>query len=185
MLTFISAEEVTCLFADEDMEQVRAWAAARRTSAREKKRAQAYFIEGTKWDSLDTEVQSMMAEYAVACYLGQPDWIPVHKPDRNEGDVAINGIPVEVKSTERKRGCLPIKEDEKRSRPYVLAIVNVNAKTVKLAGWIMAPNGKRKEWWRADVRFPAYFVPQHALLSVEMLKEIVEGSERSAERLRG
>lgn len=180
MLTVISGgtgldEQIRLVFASEDMTQVRAWAAERRASARANKRAQAYFIEGTKWDSLDTEVQSMMAEYAVACYLGQPEWIPtMHRPDRNQGDVVIGNTPIEVKSTDRRKGCLPLKEDEKRSRPYVLAIVNVPQGEVKIAGWIMAQNGKHKQWWRSDVRYPAYFIPQSALLSVELLRRILE-----------
>lgn len=144
----------------------------RRSSARAKNRKQAYFIEGTKWDSLDTEVYSMMAEYAVARYFGLDDWEPImHRPDREDGDVVVGNVPIEVKSTDRPKGCLPLKEDEKRNRPYVLVIVGGNS--VKIAGWEMAQNCKKKQWWRSDVRYPAYFVPQDALRPISLLKRAV------------
>jgi hypothetical protein len=156
------------------IEHAAAKANERRSSARSKNRKQAYFIEGTKWDSLDTEVQSMMAEYAVARYFGLADWEPImHRPDREDGDVVIGKVPIEVKSTDRPKGCLPLKDDETRNRPYVLTIVSGNE--VKIAGWEMAQNCKKKEWWRADVRYPAYFVPQHALRSISLLKRAVMG----------
>jgi hypothetical protein len=146
---------------------------ARRTSAREKNRTQAYFIEGTQWDSLDTEIQSMLAEHVVAHYFGQTEWEPtLHKPDRNEGDIIVDTIPIEVKSTNRVRGCLPIKKDEKRQRPYVLVIVKGDH--ARIAGWIMAHKAKQEQWWRDDVRYPAYFVPQDALHSIQVLKQILE-----------
>lgn len=146
----------------------------RRSSARSKHRKQAYFIEGTKWDSLDTEVQSMMAEFAVARYFGLDDWQPImHRPDRNDGDVVVGNTPIEVKSTDRRNGCLPLKEDETRNRPYVLTIVSGNE--VKIAGWQMAQNCKKKQWWRSDVRYPAYFVPQDALRPISLLKMAVSG----------
>lgn len=144
----------------------------RRSSARSKNRRQAYFIEGTKWDSLDTEVQSMMAEYAVARYFDQDDWEPImHRPDRDDGDVVVGKVPIEVKSTDKPHGCLPLKEDETRNRPYVLTIVSGNV--VKIVGWEMAQNCKKQQWWRSDVRYPAYFVPQDALRSISLLKRAV------------
>lgn len=173
MISFRESDgEVIAVFEQEDLERAASRANERRTSARNKKRTQAYFIEGTKWDSLDTEVQSMMAEYAVARYFGLNEWEPImHRPDRNDGDVVVGKTPIEVKSTDRPKGCLPLKEDETRNRPYVLAIVNENI--VRLAGWEMAQNCKQKKWWRADVRYPAYFVPQNALRPLSLLKRAV------------
>lgn len=164
---------VIATFDQEAIDVAAAKANERRTSARDKNRKQAYFIEGTKWDSLDTEVQSMMSEYAVARYFGLDDWEPImHRPDRDDGDVVVGKIPIEVKSTERAHGCLPLKEDESRNRPYVLTIVKKN--TVRIVGWEMAQNCKKKEWWRADVRYPAYFVPQSALRPISLLRRAVE-----------
>jgi hypothetical protein len=146
---------------------------ARRSSARDKKRVQAYFIEGTQWDSLDTEIQSMLAEHVVAHYFGQTNWEPtLHKPDKNEGDLIVDTVPIEVKSTSRARGSLPIKADETRNRPYVLVIVEGHS--ARIAGWIMAQNGKQCRFWRDDVRYPAYFVPQAELYPISMLKAILE-----------
>jgi hypothetical protein len=155
------------------MAVIAARANARRTSARDKNRTQAYFIEGTQWDSLDTEIQSMLAEHVVAHYFGQTDWEPtLHKPDRHEGDLVIDTVPIEVKSTNRARGSLPIKKDEKRNRPYVLVIVE--GRQARIAGWIMAQNGQQERFWRSDVRYPAYFVPQGELLPISVLKTILE-----------
>lgn len=179
MMEFTERDDmVIATFTEEGVALASDKARERRESARSKGRKQAYFIEGTEWDSLGTEVQSMMSEYAVAHYFGQTEWGPImHRPDRNEGDVVVNGVPIEVKSTSRTRGCLPLKDDERRSRPYVLTIVNVAAKRVTIAGWIMAQDGKNKDWWRSDVRYPAYFVPQDALLPMDMLKRAVSEDE--------
>jgi len=161
--------QVIATFDEASIRRAASKANERRTSARKKNRQQAYFIEGTKWDSLDTEVSSMMAEYAVAHYFGQINWEPImHRPDRDDGDVVVGKTPIEVKSTDRVHGCLPVKDDETRNRPYVLAITKKN--TVRLAGWQMAQNCKQQQWWRSDVRYPAYFVPQDALRSMELLK---------------
>jgi hypothetical protein len=32
-----------------------------------------------------------------------------------------------------------------------------------IVGRIRASDGKQPQWWRADVRSPAYFIPQHVL----------------------
>lgn len=173
MISFSEENDIViATFDAEAINKAASKADERRTSARSKKRQQAYFIEGTKWDSLDTEVQSMMAEYAVAHYFGQVDWEPImHRPDRVDGDVVVGGIPIEVKSTDRPLGSLPLKEDETRNRPYVLTIVSGNV--VRIVGWQMAQNCKQKKWWRADVRYPAYFVPQDALRPMRLLKRAV------------
>lgn len=173
MITFTELNhEVIATFDNESIRLAAERADQRRSSARSKNRKQAYFIEGTKWDSLDTEIHAMMAEYAVAHFFGQTEWEPImHRPDRADGDVVIGRIPIEVKSTDRSNGCLPVKEDETRQRPYVLTIVKDNQ--VRIVGWQMSQNCKKKEWWRSDVRYPAYFVPQNALRPIASLKRAV------------
>lgn len=164
--------EVEAYITPEFMEVIKAKAQERRESARAKQRKQMLFIEGTKWDSLETEITSMAAEYAVAHYFGFTDFEPVTgRPDRKDGDLAVGGQPVEVKSTERERGCLVVRRDA-LSRPYVMAVSN--PPLVRIPGWILSDDAKQPQWWRKDIRDPAYFVPQNELLPVAYLEEALK-----------
>jgi hypothetical protein len=161
--------DVEAYIAPDFLAMIAAKAEERRNNARAKGRKQMHFVEGTKWDSVDTEVQSMSAEYAVAHYFGLHDYEPIiARPDRKDGDLTINDKPIEVKSTDRERGCLVVRKDA-LSRPYVLAISN--PPLVRIPGWIMSDDAKQDQFWRKDVRDPAYFIPQDELLTLAYLEE--------------
>jgi hypothetical protein len=165
----LRGDTVEAYLAPEIMDVVRDMAARRRESARAKGRQQANFIEGTTWDSLDTEVQSMAAEYVVAHYFDDFEYEPViGHPDRKEGDLVVREHPIEVKSTSREHGSLIVPK-KALSRPYVLVVSNPPLATIR--GWIFSDEAKRDEWFRKDVRSPAYFVPQSALMPIAYLTD--------------
>lgn len=154
------------------MTVIAAKAEERRANARAKQRQQMAFVEGTKWDSVETEVQSMAAEYAVAYYFGVMDFEPViGRPDRKDGDLTVNEKPIEVKSTDRERGSLVVRKDA-LSRPYVLAISN--PPLVRLPGWMFSDDAKQDQWWRKDIRDPAFMVPQTELMPIAYLKDALK-----------
>lgn len=75
--------------------------------------------------------------------------------------------PLQVRSTARRDGSLILHAEDRDDRAFVL--VTGQAPTYVLRGWIHAAHGKRKEFYRSDVRHPAYFVPQNALKPMEQL----------------
>ena len=102
------------------------------------------------------------SEMAVAKYLEIP----------YDGDIGIAGNfdvggKYEVRGTTYKNGCLLLHPEDKPA-PYILVIEDGD--TFELAGWIMGEEGKKKEYWREDVRSPCYFVPQYRLNDISLLK---------------
>jgi hypothetical protein len=111
--------------------------------------------------TLDDTIQGVCCEMAVAKALNIP----------YDGDIGIvGGFDIggkyEVRGTGYASGCLLLHPEDKEA-PYILVIVSETAFDV--VGWIMASDGKKPEYWRTDVRYPCYFVPQVKLKSIESL----------------
>ncbi len=112
-------------------------------------------------DAWGPDIEGACAECAAAKALGVYWLSSVSFSERQAGDLA-GGI--EVRATERADGCLLLHPRDHDDRPYVL--VTGRAPTFVVVGFVFGRDGKRPEWWREDVRSPAWFVPQAALRGV-------------------
>lgn len=114
-----------------------------------------------KWDA-----ESAVAEALVARTLDR-EWLSDGLvPDKVDvGDVA-GGL--SVRWTERPNGSLILHPEDPDELIGVL-VVGV-APEQRVAGWIPVADGKREELWRTDVRYPAFFVPQRLLRTIEELR---------------
>jgi hypothetical protein len=103
-------------------------------------------------------IEGTLAELAVAKALDRY-WTPVARYGRDV--VADVGRRYQVRSTPRLDGCLIVHDDDPDDHLYVLVVGT--APELRIVGCILGDAAKRPEFWRTDVRFPAYFVPQVAL----------------------
>lgn len=87
------------------------------------------------------------------------------KPDTVEGDAGR----FQVRSTTRLSGSLILQTYDGDDECFVLVVGRPPC--LDIVGWIRGGDGKRPEWWRTDVRYPAYFVPQAALRPLDALVE--------------
>lgn len=124
---------------------------------------------------LEQEGMGAVAEAAVAQLFGGL-WNGAVGRDHYGTDdvVTICGDPLEVKSTPYHTGRLLIYEKTSDNLPCVLVIVPRDgrfafSRTVRVAGWLTAHEGKRTEWWEAGFKTPCWAVPQDALRRIEEL----------------
>ena len=104
----------------------------------------------------------VICEYAVAQAL-DVTWDWSKKWDDYGPDNDVNGV--QVRGTDRQDGCL-IVHDYDPHGPYVLvtlAIVGPRKVEAHLRGWKPLRDCIDPLFWRDDVPYPAYFVPQIAL----------------------
>lgn len=73
----------------------------------------------------------------------------------------------EVRTTEHDHGCLIVHPHDADRSPFVL--VRGTPPVFRVIGWMLGGEAKRDEWWRTDVRHPAYFVPATALSPLDAL----------------
>jgi hypothetical protein len=134
----------------------------RQVSAIQHKRPAAYGAASENRWSIG--IEGTAAEMAVAKYL-DTYWEPL-APDgdltRLHADV---GHHVQVRSTLREDGSLILHERDADDQIFYLVICR--APDYDIVGWIPGGEGKRPEWWREDVRHPAWFVPQTELYPCE------------------
>jgi hypothetical protein len=107
---------------------------------------------------------SAAAEWMIAEATGR-EWLSNGLvPDPSSEDVS-GGI--SVRWTERDNGSLIIHPHD--DAPYS-ALVTGDNWNLRVRGYIHTEVGKNKNFWRDDVRSPAYFVPQHQLLPITELR---------------
>ena len=109
-------------------------------------------------------IEGSCAELAAAKATSRYWLASVDFRERTAGDLAGG---VEVRATERADGCLILHERDADDRPFVL--VTGRAPHFDVRGWLRGGDGKRPEWWRSDVRAPAWFVPVAALHPLDTL----------------
>lgn len=80
-----------------------------------------------------------------------------------EGDVAG----YQVRTTTLPGGCLIVKPSDPDAAVFVLVVGPEPA--YRIAGWMVGGDAKVPRWWRADVAFPAWFVPQSALAPFDVV----------------
>lgn len=107
-------------------------------------------------------IHGIMAEIALARVLNlawTPGGIRVSR-----GDV---GGKIEVRVTEHPGGHLLVYENDDDSSPFVLMVGHYPG--FRAAGYILARDAKRREWFNAKADPPGYWVPQAALNDLETL----------------
>lgn len=121
---------------------------------------------------IEPNVSSCMAEMAVAKALGLY-W---------SGEIGnykardVGGL-VDVRSSRRASNHLILHDDDPDDVPFVS--VSVAEPEFTLHGWVLARDGKRKEFWRTDTGRAAYFVPRSALRPMDELMEMVRAPARA------
>ena len=106
--------------------------------------------------NLKNDQESCCAEYAVALWQDVPY-------DGNLGDIkADDAGDLQVRSsTNPNNRSLIIHDSDNDDKRFVF--VHGKEGTYVIAGWIWGREGKRQEFWKTNVRHPAYFVPLKSL----------------------
>jgi hypothetical protein len=112
---------------------------------------------GSAADDWSMSIEGALAEWAAAKALG------INWPGKGKmrGPDAGN---LQIRSTRNPKGCLMLHPSDEDGAVFVLMIGQANEWIP--AGWIRAEDGKQKQWWRTDIRSPAYLVPQPELKSM-------------------
>jgi hypothetical protein len=114
-------------------------------------------------DGYSVHIRGAATEYVVARFTGEYWPAYVGDPRKAPPDV---GADIEVRGTPHRDGCLIVHPgDPDASRFY---LVTGTLLDLVIVGWLPGGAAKRREWWRRDVREPAFFVPQSALLPPEV-----------------
>lgn len=113
---------------------------------------------GYNGDGWNVHIHGALAECAVAKAQGRY-WEPLaRRPHELAGDVAD----LQVRSTQHRDGSLILHPDDPDDARFWLVITS-SAPRFNVVGSIDGAAGKLKQYWRTDVREPAFFVPQAAL----------------------
>jgi hypothetical protein len=126
----------------------------RRIEALQRGRGDRYGYDADGWG---TDIEGAAAEMAYAKATNRYWLSVVEDPRELPGDVG----PVQIRSTARADGCLILHPDDADDARFVLA--TGCAPTFTFAGWGIAGELKRDEYWRNGIARPAFFVPQEAL----------------------
>jgi len=106
-----------------------------------------------------------LAEATVAEYLGLP-WT---SKDNGKPDDGVDvGDCVGVRHTTHARGCIIIHPEDRDDVYHVLVVGS--GWPLRIVGWQVTGWCKQARFWRADVRYPAWFVPQAVLKDPEDLR---------------
>jgi hypothetical protein len=121
-----------------------------------------------KLDSLgfNEDAVGAIGEMAAAKLLNR-FWSPGLVPDKDEGDVDGLG----VRTTMHSDGRLVVhRDDPDRQKMVLVRWQKWNPEpTFEVAGWLLAAEAKRDEFWRSDIRSPCFMVPAQRLRPVATL----------------
>lgn len=132
----------------------------RHIEALKRKRPQTYGSVNKPWD---IDIESAAAEMAVAKGLGVYWTAVAGRPENLPGDCGQ----YQVRSTTRENGCLILHDRDADDDVFVLVTGQVPMFTLR--GWIRGAEGKNPLYLSPGDGRPAYFVPQHALMTLESL----------------
>lgn len=114
----------------------------------------------TPADGWTDHIVGAIAELAVAKAFNR-------YPSRNSCDIDGDVGHLQVRSTVRGDH-MPVQSYDNDDAPFVLVLGQ--PPHMRIVGWLYGHEAKRKEYWRTDVRKPAYFVPPSALRCIDELK---------------
>ena len=127
--------------------------------ARRNGQAHRHAWEPTTDESALTDAQAAVAEMFVAA-IHCLEWTREHATTPDKDGTDVGGF-VSVRWTPLPHGALIVHEDEPND--IVGALVTGPYPDMVYRGAIDIQRAKNPNWWRDNVRNPAYFVPQHAL----------------------
>lgn len=107
-----------------------------------------------------TTAMAAVAEFAVALATGRP-WLSLDAegPDDPMSNDVMGGI--SVRWTPLQRGSLIVYPTELDHLKCVLVVGDTYP--LRIVGWAPITECKQRQFWKADARYPTYFVPQHVL----------------------
>ena len=109
--------------------------------------------------------EAVGAEIAVARYFDIKDFVPTVNTFKNEPDINLGGLGLEVKQTAHKNGHLIITDDDRDSDIAVLVVGE--SPSYYLVGWIPVGVAKRPRFLSAQ---GGYWISQINLQPIESLK---------------
>jgi hypothetical protein len=109
---------------------------------------------GSAVDDWTMSIEGALAEWAASKALG------IHWPGKGKMRGADAGN-LQIRSTKNPKGGLMLHQTDKDPDIFILMIGQ--SSNWQPAGWIRAFDGKKKYWWRTDLRSPAFLVPQSEL----------------------
>lgn len=128
---------------------------------------------GGKIDDLQQHIYGACGEIAISRYYGLPER-GVVSPYKAKGTTAAKGI--RIYTTIYGFGHLLIRKKDPDDQQVVFGRVDRDLAYVELFGWIYAHEGKRDDWWDADLPKPAWKVPKSALHDPDTLLTGIQGS---------
>lgn len=118
-----------------------------------------YGLEGL--NDWQIHIEGALGEIALAKTLGMY-WDGSVDTFKNKGDVGI----LEVRTTSKHTNCLLLREKDDPKKIYWL--VTGICPTYRIQGWLKGEDGMKSEFFRQDVRYPAWFVPIDKLNTPDM-----------------
>jgi hypothetical protein len=109
--------------------------------------------------------EAVGAEIAVARYFDIKDFVPTVNTFKNEPDINLGGLGLEVKQTAHKNGHLIITDDDRDSDIAVLVVGE--SPSYYIVGWIPVGVAKRPRFLSAQ---GGYWISQINLQPIETLK---------------
>ena len=136
----------------------------RNKSAGERGAKHLYGYEPDSKEESNTHAESAVSEAMVAEATGRR-WLSVGD-ERDAGGEDVEGG-IGVRWSPLIHGSLIIHPEDLDH--LKMALVTGNAPNGIIRGWYWVGQGKKPEWWRSDVRWPAFFVPQGVLQPISLL----------------
>jgi hypothetical protein len=109
--------------------------------------------------------EAVGAEIAAARYFGITDFVPTVNTFKNEPDIRLGGLGIEVKQTSHKAGHLIITDDDRDTDVAVLVVGE--SPTYYVVGWIPVSVAKKPRYKASD---GTYWINQINLQPIENLK---------------
>lgn len=143
-------------FSDAEVMEAAYGGAFRRLTAIKRGRVHRHAYDGEDAGGTWTmDIEAFGAEMLVARHMGRyHGW---QEETDEDGDVG----PIQVRHTLRTGGCLIVHPDDRDEAPFVLVVGAMPFQ--QIIGGIYGHRAKQEQFWKADVRNPAFFVPQSAL----------------------
>lgn len=107
-------------------------------------------------DPWETHREGAAGELAFALATGR-EWRPSLDPDRDIGDVEGT----HVRATKYHSGHLILHPEDREGVPFVLC-TGIRPR-LTLRGWCWIDEGREDRYWRTDIPWPAFLVPQREL----------------------
>ena len=130
--------------------------------------------KGNFHNAVSIHSEAAGAEIAVAKYFGINEFHPTVDTFKNEPDVLVGALPIEVKQTKYPDGALIIHDDDRNTDIAVL--VTGISPTYDIKGWIPVSIAKKPKYQASD---GSYWVTQANLQPIENLLRSVYGNHQA------